>query len=388
MPAVPVRVAQSTALDSAVVRAIGHARERLARAADSLDPARGFPRYTEGRDGAWVQLPVTQWTSGFFPGSLWYLYELTGDPAMRARAARWTLAVESAKTRTNTHDIGFLLFTSFGNGYRLTGDPHYRDVILEGTRSVTTRFNPTVGAMKSWNVENNPVWRTWPGGYPVIIDNMMNLEMLWWAARQPGGDARWAEVAARHAATSMRAHVRDDASTAHVALFDPQTGALLKRVTWQGHADTSAWARGQAWAIYGFTVAYRETRAPAMLETARRTADWFVARLPEDRVPFWDFRAPDVPNTHRDASAAAVACSALFELADLVGGAAGAAYRREAERMLGSLATRYLTAGTGNAAVLAHSTGNKPSGGEIDVGMVYADYYFLEAIVRYQKSRR
>jgi hypothetical protein len=331
---------------------------------------------------------VTQWTSGFFPGSLWYTYELTRDPAWRARAERWTAGVESAKTRTNTHDIGFLLFTSFGNGYRLTGNPHYKDVILEGSRSLSTRYNPTVGAIKSWDVDNpNDRRSAWPGHFPVIIDNMMNLEMLFWAGKQSGGDPRWVDIATRHAETTMRSHVRDDASTAHVALFEPTTGAFLQRVTWQGYADTSAWSRGQAWAVYGFTVAYRETHRPEFLTTAQRVADWFIARLPEDKVPYWDFRAPDLPNAERDASAGAVACSALFELAQLTGGEKGAAYRRVAEEMLGSLATTYLTEGTGNWAILAHSVGSKPSNSEVDVGMVYADYYFVEALTRYERSR-
>ncbi|AHG88736.1 glycosyl hydrolase family 88 [Gemmatirosa kalamazoonensis] len=378
-------IASSTALDSVASRAIRYAETKLAAAADSLDMSKGFPRHTVGRDGAWVQMPVTQWTSGFFPGALWYAYELSGDPAFRARAERWTAGVESAKTRTNTHDIGFLLFPSFGNGYRLTGNPHYRDVILEGTRNVTTRFNPTVGAIKSWDVDNPSDPRSaWPGRYPVIIDNLMNLEMLFWAGKQPGGDPRWADIATRHAETSMRAHVRDDASTAHVTLFDPRTGKFLGRVTWQGDADTSAWARGQAWAIYGFTASYRATRKPEFLATARRVADWYLARLPDDYVPYWDFRAPGLPNEERDASAAAVACSALFELADL---AHEPRYRAAAEKTLGSLATRYLTAGTGNAAILAHSVGSKPGKSEVDVGMIYADYYFLEALVRYERSR-
>ena len=382
----PVTLAHQTALDSAAAHAIRYAETKLAAAADSLDPAKGYPRHTVGRDGAWVQLPVTQWTSGFFPGTLWYAYELTGDPAWRARAERWTAGVESAKTRTDTHDVGFLLFPSFGNGWRLTKNPHYRDVLLDGTRSVATRFNPVVGAIKSWDVDHVRDARSaWPGHFPVIIDNMMNLEMLFWAGKQPGGDPRWTEIATRHAETTMKSHVRDDASTAHVALFDPATGKLLGRVTWQGDADTSAWSRGQAWAIYGFTVAYRETKRPEFLATARRVADWYLAHLPPDGVPWWDFRAPDVPNTERDASAAAVATSALFELAELSG---DARYRTAAEHSLGTLATRYLTEGTGNAAILAHSVGSEPAKSEVDVGMVYADYYFLEALTRYEKARR
>lgn len=362
--------------------AIAFAERRLAASADALDPANGYPRMTKG--GAWTQAPVTQWTSGFYAGTLWYAYELTHDPAWRARAERWTTGVESAKSRTNTHDVGFLVYTSFGNQYRLTRDAHARDVILEASRSLATRFNPTVGAIKSWDVDNvSDRRREWPGRFPVIIDNMMNLEMLFWAGRQPDGDPRWVDIATRHAETTMRAHVRADGSIAHVALFDPQTGNLLGRTTWQGDADTSAWARGQAWAIYGFTVAYRETRRPEFLATARTVADWYLAHLPSDGVPWWDFRVPQP--TERDASAGAIAASGLLELARLSG---ESRYRDAAMQTLGTLSRPpYLTEGANDAAILAHSVGAKPLGSEVDVGLVYADYYFMEALARARGAR-
>jgi hypothetical protein len=384
-PAGGITLRASTPLDTLASHALGYAAVKLAAAADSLDPAKGYPRMTVGRDGAWTQEPVTQWTSGFFPGTLWYMYEVTHDPIWRARAERWTAGVESAKTRTSTHDLGFLVMDSFGQGYRLTGNPHYLDVILTASRSLVTRYNPAVGAIKSWDLEKATDRRsTWR--FPVIVDNMMNLEMLYWASQQPGGDPKWKEIATRHAETSLKAHVRDDASTAHVALFDPQSGAFLARVTWQGYADTSAWARGQAWAIYGFTTSYRETRKPEFLAGAQRTADWFIAHLPEDKVPYWDFRAPSFP-TERDVSAGAVATSALFELATLTAGDRGARYRATAEQMLASLARNYTTEGTRNAAILAHSVGGKPFNSEVDVGITYADYYFVEALVRYERER-
>ncbi len=383
----PVRLASATALDSAARRAIESATRTLAATADALDPANGFPRMTDA-SGRWVVQPVTQWTSGFFPGSLWYLYALTGDAAWRARAERWQAPLAPTAARTNTHDLGFLLFDSFGLDARLTGDTLARTVVLRASRSLAARFNPIVGAIKSWDVDTvDDRRRDWPGRFPVIIDNMMNLEMLWWAARQPGGDPRWATIATRHAETSLRAHVRDDATTAHVALFDPRTGALLGRVTWQGHADSSVWSRGQAWAAYGFTAAYRETRRPEFLAGARRTADWFLAHLPADQVPYWDFLHPDIPRAERDASAAAVMTSALFELARLAEGDERARYRTAAEHILASLCANYLGPSASNAALLLHATGNRPANGEIDTGIVYADYYFLEALYRYEQSR-
>ena len=312
------------------------------------------------------------------------MYALTRDSTWRVRAERWTAGLEQNKTRTNTHDLGFLIFTSFGRGYQLTGNPAYRDVIMEASRSLATRFNPAVGAIKSWDTQDGHDRRaSW--AYPVIIDNMMNLEMLFWAGAH-GGEARWRDLAERHALTSARAHVRDDGSTAHVALFNPNGGALLGRVTWQGYADSSVWARGQAWAIYGFTQAYVETRRPELLAAARRAADWYVAHLPTDAVPYWDFRDPAIPSVERDASAAAIAAAGLLELSRVAGDSMSARYREVATVSLTSLCQGYM-AKDGSMALLQHAVGGKPQGVEIDVGLVYADYYFLEAITAYRASR-
>ncbi|HYD53850.1 MAG TPA: alginate lyase family protein, partial [Gemmatimonadaceae bacterium] len=277
----PTPTRDRLAADSAIDAAMTHAATVMRRAATELDPERGFPRITDST-GAWTQRSVAEWTAGFFPGTLWYQYQLTGDSTWKPLAEKWTWGGRLAGNarRTNTHDIGFLIHDSFGNGFLLTGEPRYRDVVLEGSRALVTRFNPTVGAIKSWDTERaNDRRRTWK--YPVIVDNLMNLEMLLWAARN-GGDTTWARIAERHALTSARAHVRADGSTAHAALFDPATGRLEQRVTWQGYADTSAWARGQAWAVHGFATVARLTGNAELLRTARRTADWLVAHLPAD----------------------------------------------------------------------------------------------------------
>jgi unsaturated chondroitin disaccharide hydrolase len=365
--------------DSVADVALRHAAERLRRSATSLNPGDGFPRRTRD-DGSWEQRPARDWTSGFFAGSLWYMYQHTGAAEWRVLADRWTVRLEEVKTLSTTHDLGFLLFDSFGNGFLLTREPRYRDVVLEGSRTLARRFNDRVGAIKSWDTENrNDHRRLWK--YPVIVDNLMNLEMLFWAARN-GGDTAWARMAERHALTSARAHVRPDGSTAHVALFDPATGQLEGTVTWQGHADTSTWARGQAWAIHGLTTAYRYTRRPELLEAAGRAADWFVAHLPPDAVPFWDFSDPGIPAVERDASAGAIAASGLIDLARHVDGERATRYRAAAERILGALSSTYLTTGTSSAAILQHAVGQRPQGAEIDVGLVYADYYFVEALLR------
>jgi unsaturated chondroitin disaccharide hydrolase len=377
--------AAAPVLDPAVEkRLLAHAAQRLAEAADRLNPHDGYPRST-GPDGRWQLGDADNWTSGFFAGSLWLMDEQTGDPVWRSRAERWTAGLESQKTRTDTHDLGFMIFDSFGWQYQLTHDPHARDVAVQAARSLATRFDPTVGAIKSWDVDPNdpetPGWR-----FPVIIDNLMNLQLLFWAAGQPDGDPAFAQLATRHALTSMRVHLRPDGSTAHVALFDPVTGAFQRQETWQGQSATSTWSRGQAWAIHGFTDAYRESRRPELLDAAQRAADWYLARLPADRVPYWDFEAPDIPRAPRDASAAAIAAAGLAELGRLTAEERGAGYRRAAQNILASLASSYLTLGTPNQAVLAHSVGFFRHDSEVDVGLVYADYYLLEAISRLHRQ--
>ena len=379
-PAAARRAAESMAArDSILDRAMSYAWDQLHRSADNLDPAAGYPRQTRP-DGSWSQISYRGWTSGFFAGTLWYMYQLSHQTSWLSQARKWTAGLEPAKSMTSTHDLGFMIFDSFGHGYLLTGDPHYKEVVLDASRSLATRFNPAVGAIKSWDIgANDPRRGDWR--YPVIVDNLMNLDMLFWAGAH-GGDTAWTRIATSHALTSARAHLRADGSTAHVALFDPVSGRLERTVTWQGYSDSSTWARGQAWAIHGFTTAYSRTKRPELLVAAQRAADWFIAHLPPDAVPYWDFSDPAIPNTERDASAAAIAASGLLDLARWSDASAAARYRDAAERILTTLATSYLTTGTNSAAILRHAVGQKPQGAEIDVGLVYADYYFVEALLR------
>lgn len=383
IPGAATPVARGSAdrpLDAIAREALSYAQAQLRRSADSLDPAHGFPRST-GPDGRWIVNNAHAWTSGFFAGELWYMYELTKDPYWRSQAERWTAPMEEVKRVTTTHDLGFMIFDSFGHEYRLTGDPHAKEVILEAASSLTHRFNPAVGATQSWQRRLSPD-KTYTWEFPVIIDNLMNLQLLFWAGAH-GGDTAWRRMAEQHALTSLRYHVRPDGSTGHVALFDPRSGAFLKLVTAQGAADTSVWARGQAWAVYGFTNAYEQTHRAELLAGAQRVADWFIGHLPADGVPYWDFYAPGIPATERDASAAAIGAAGLLKLAKQTRGATSARYRAAAEHILRSLATNYTTRGTASAAILRHSVGGHPQHVEIDVGLVYADYFFVEALLRY-----
>ncbi len=319
------------------------------------------------------------WTRGFFPGSLWYLFEATGDAKWRTSAERFTALLASDQHNNWTHDVGFILNCSYGNGLRLTGNPTYREILLRGAESLRTRFSPIVGSLKSW--DRDPSLFT----FPVIIDNMMNLELLTWASAH-GGPPQSRTIALAHADTTLKNHFRPDSSSYHVVDYDGADGRVLRRITHQGTRDDSAWARGQAWALYGYTMMFRETREPRYLQQAEKVAAFIMhhPRLPADLVPYWDFDAAGIPHEPRDSSAAAIICSALYELGTLVDGPAATTYAAFAERQLRSLASpAYLAEpGTNGGFILMHATGNLPKNSEVDVPINYADYYFLEALNR------
>jgi unsaturated chondroitin disaccharide hydrolase len=340
------------------------------------DPAKPLPRTYE--HGKLVTVATRDWTSGFFPGSLWYLFEATGDNKWRTAAEKFTGLLEPEQHNTRTHDVGFILYCSYGNGLRLTGNAAYKPVLLQGASSLTTRFNPTIGSLKSWDWSK--VWE-----FPVIVDNMMNLELLMWAARERANPT-FREVAVRHADTTLANHFRDDGSSFHVVDYSPADGLVKSRVTHQGIADASAWARGQAWGLYGFTVMYRETKDPRYLAQARKIAAFVMnhPRLPADKVPYWDFDDPKIPQAPRDSSAAAIICSALLELRTFVPADEAARYAAFAEAQLRSLSSpAYLAeTGTNGGFILKHATGNHPRNSEVDTPLNYGDYYFLEALLR------
>lgn len=289
--------------------------------------------------------------------------------------------MEQEKLNATTHDMGFKMFCSFGNGYRLTEDPRYKDILLQSAGTLVTRFNPKVGCIRSWD-HNQERWQ-----FPVIIDNMMNLELLFWAGKT-SGDSTFYKIALSHAETTLRNHFRPDYSTRHVLNYDPATGAVLDRHTHQGFSHESTWSRGQAWGLYGFVMCYRETKQERFLKQARHIADFILTHknLPGDMVPYWDFDAPNIPNEPRDASAAAIVCSALYELRVHLGDD-GAGYKNAADKILASLSSPNYRAEPGRNGffLLKHSVGSKPGNSEVDVPLIYADYYFLEANLRKMK---
>ena len=368
----PVAVTAQALREKKLVRsAEGQINMQVANARTYLVTQNPFPRTIEGDTVRTVR--SGDWTSGFFPGELWLLYELTGKASWAKQARLFTEQMWREPFNGNSHDVGFKVYNSYGQAYRLTGDTAYRSRIIQGAQTLSKRFNPVVGCIRSWDFR----WQ-----YPVIIDNMMNLELLF-AATRLSGDSSFYKIAVTHANTTMRHHFRADSSSFHVVDYDTLTGAVRERTTLQGYAPGSSWARGQAWALYGYTMCYRETRDPAYLRQAEAVAGFLLRhpRLPADGVPYWDFDVPELEKEPRDASAAAIIASALFELSSY--SSQGATYRQQANRILTSLARAYrYPQGQGKGFLLMHSTGHKPAKSEVDVPLIYADYYFLEAIQR------
>lgn len=275
------------------------------------------------------------WTKGFFPGTCWYLYEHTNDAKWKDAAAHFQSKFEDFKNSTRFHDLGFVFNCSYGNGYRLTENKEYKKVLVTAANSLMERFNPKVGSIISWDVDRG--WQSERGWkFPVIIDNMMNLEMLFEASKITG-DNKFKEAAIAHANTTMKNHFREDYSSYHVVDYDPETGEVRSKQTAQGHAHESSWARGQAWAIYGYTMCYRYTEDEKYLKLAENVADFILnyEGTPDDMIPYWDYNAPNIPDEPRDASAAAITASALIELA----GYSEKDYMNPAENMLKSLAS-------------------------------------------------
>jgi unsaturated chondroitin disaccharide hydrolase len=381
---VPLEAPEEVAPDGWIERSLDRA-VRQHTALDRSLPDTLFPRTLQA-DGTLVTNESTWWTSGFFPGSLWYLYEYSGDAELRERALARTRAVEREKLNAGDHDIGFKIFNSFGHAWRLTGDSAMLPVLMTAARTLTTRFDPDVGAIRSWGSRSDTT-----SPYLVIVDNMMNLELLFWAAEH-SGDSTFYDIAVRHADRTLEEHFRPDGSSYHVIEYDPGTGAVLRKRTQQGYADSSTWARGHAWGLYGYTMAYRETGLVRYLEQAKRMARFVLTHpdFPDDGIPYWDFDAPGIPDTYRDASAAAIMASALLELSTLVEDTLRAAYRDQAITTLRTLSRPpYRSEATENAGfLLGHSVGNLPGDSEVDVPLSYADYYYLEGLMRLRALRR
>ncbi|TXH23489.1 MAG: glucuronyl hydrolase [Chitinophagaceae bacterium] len=343
-------------------------------------PADRMPQYFDANKNKWVSSDTKWWCSGFYPGSLLYIYEYTKDTAILNETYKRLAILEKEKHFTGNHDLGFMMFCSFGNAYRILGNPEYKTTVDTAAASLSTRYRPSIKAIQSWNKSKN-------FECPVIIDNMMNLELLSWVSDH-GGDPKYKEIAITHANTTIKNHFRPDYSSYHVIDYDLNTGNVLKKKTWQGYSDASSWSRGQSWGFYGYTMMYRFTKNKAYLKQAEKIAQFILKHpnMPSDGVPYWDFNAPKIPNELRDASAASVLASGLLELGQYVSKSKRKKYVAFAEKIIRSLSSAQYRAALGENGgyLLKHSVGAIPFKSEVDTPLTYADYYFLEALLRYK----
>ncbi|WP_153798860.1 glycoside hydrolase family 88 protein [Foetidibacter luteolus] len=347
----------------------------------SLLPKDSMPKTFSPKTQKLVSSDIQWWCSGFYAGSLWYIYEYTGNQNIRQEAERALQIIEPNRHYTGNHDLGFMMYCSYGNAYRITNNPAYKPILLDAAAALTTRYRPSIKAIQSW--DSGKSFKC-----PVIVDNMMNLELLEWASLN-GGGATFSNIAITHANTTLANHFRPDYSAYHVLDYNLATGQVSRKTTAQGAADSSAWARGQGWALYGYTMMYRFTKDERYLNLARNLAGFILnnPNLPQDKVPYWDFDAPGIPDALRDASAASLFASALLELSTFVNGAEKKQFVSSAETMLRTLSSGAYRAeaGTNGGFLLMHSVGALPYNSEVDVPLTYADYYFLEALLRYKK---
>lgn len=342
-------------------------------------PEGRFPKTYDPASGELQTSGSQWWCSGFYPGSLLFIYEQTGDSVLFNEAVRIMGILEKEKHNKGTHDLGFMMFCSFGHLNRIQPDKKYDSILMTSARSLATRFNPVVGCIRSWNSA--------PEDFLVIIDNMMNLKLLFWATRN-SGDSSFYHKAITHANSTLQNHFRTDHSSYHVVNYDPVTGTVRQKRTAQGYSDESAWSRGQAWGLYGYTETYRLTGDNKYLEQAKKIARFLLdhPNLPKDKIPYWDFNAPDIPDALRDASAASIMAAALLELSTYTDKNESRRFFITAETILKTLSSpQYKSAqGTNGGFLLLHGVGHLPQKSEVDVPLTYADYYFLEAMVRYK----
>ena len=363
-----------------LVTAVNRSAEQLLAAAQTHKGSMRCPRTME--KGQVKLVTAYDWTSGFFPGSLWLMYELTHQEQFKTEAQHYTMLLDTIQHYSGTHDLGFMLYCSYGNAFRLTAEEKYKQTLQAGAKTLMKRYKPKVGLIRSWDF-NKKLWQ-----YPVIIDNMMNLEFLLWDAKTRG-DSTIKKACLSHADKTMANHYRDDNSCFHVVDYDTITGGVRIKQTFQGYSNSSSWARGQAWGLYGYTMMYRETKLKKYLDEAQKIAAFILnhPQMPADKIPYWDFNAPNIPDAPRDASAAAVMASSLIELYSYL--PKNKTYFTTAETILKNLSSdQYLAKkGENGLFILKHSTGNWPSNSEIDAPLVYADYYFIEALGRYIKAK-
>ncbi|WP_186754173.1 glycoside hydrolase family 88 protein [Echinicola salinicaeni] len=364
-------------LNAQISKSLSRANEQYKHMMELL-PEGKFPKTYHAKTDKFEGSGSGWWCSGFYPGTLLYLDEYEKDEVLKNEAIRSLGLLEKEQFNTSTHDLGFMMYCSFGNAYRLDPKPIYKEIMIQSAQSLASRFSEKVGAIKSWDSRE--------GDFLVIIDNMMNLELLFWAT-EATGDSTYYDIAVKHAETTIKNHFREDYSSYHVINYDPETGEVNRKRTAQGYADESAWARGQAWGLYGYTVMYRATKEQKYLDQAKAIARFILdhPNMPEDKVPYWDFDAPKIPNELRDSSAGAIMAASLLELSDYVDGELAEKYNDNAQQMLRTLTTdEYIAAkGTNGGFLLKHGVGHIPENTEIDVPLTYGDYYLVEAMLRY-----
>lgn len=369
-------------IEKVIVRSLEFCQQQSLLMARSLADIPGVLPKTTDRFGNLETCNPNWWVSGFFPGQLWYLHEYSDNPELLKWAREYTTRVAGQQYNRNSHDVGFMVYCSAGNGYRITGDTLYKRAVYNAASSLATRFNEKIGCTRSWDPA--PFSSQWQ--FAVIIDNMMNLELLMKAA-ELFNEPRFRQVAVTHANTTLKNHYRPDYSCYHVVSYDTITGKPEKKQTAQGYADNSAWARGQAWGLYGYTLMYRFTKDTAYLNLASHIARYLIhhPNMPPDYIPYWDFNAPNIPDAYRDASAAAIMCAALIELSGYVDDDLSGKLLGVAEIQLRTLSTpQYMNApGNNGNFLLKHSVGHMPNNTEVDVPLTYADYYYVEALLRY-----
>jgi unsaturated chondroitin disaccharide hydrolase len=321
------------------------------------------------------------WVAGFYPGTLLYLYEATKIKSFYNEALAKIVLMDNQQFNTGTHDLGFMMYCSYGTLYSINPEEKYKKILLNSAKSLSTRFNPKVGCIRSWGRSDDTTQ------FRVIIDNMMNLELLMWATKTTG-DSSFYNIAVTHANTTMKNHFRPNYSSYHVVFYNPQTGGIIKKQTAQGASDESAWARGQSWGLYGYTMMYRYTKDKKYLDHAQHIAEFILnnPHLPADKIPYWDYDAPGIPNTERDASAAAIMASALIELSGYSDNALSKKYLTTASTILLTLSSPEYKApvGKNGGFLLMHSVANMNKNIEVNAPLSYADYYYVEAMLRYK----
>ena len=321
---------------------------------------------------------IYDWTSGFFPGTLWLAYEITGNPELKNGAVQFTNYLYPVREYSGTHDIGFMMNCSYGNALRLAPADSVRQALIQTADNLCSRYNPEIGCIRSWDFGK---WN-----FPVIIDNMMNLDLLFNVYKLTG-DEKYKDIAVNHALKTMENHFRNDISSWHVVSYNDD-GSVELKCTHQGKNDDSSWSRGQAWGVYGYTQCYQATGNEVFLHHAEKIADMIMERVKtEDLIPYWDYDAPVTAETPRDASAASITASAFISLSTMIKGKQP--YLEYAEKILKSLSSEEYLAevGTNQGFILKHSTGSLPNGSEIDTPINYSDYYYMEALLRYMKVK-